>query len=279
MSLENVTFVSQLTLLRKKREQAETDSAAKLALREDRRKFVNAIREPLRLTALGAIVIGRLATTSPAKPISTAKLTDHIARMNNVNGATVGLTQGISDLNNIMPEEVKLKIYQVKNDNNCPGEYWYLGPTMKSVLTEEDQVKALSLAALGVKQKMIADQMGKPMWAIKKIFAKIHKTLGVSNQLEAVVMLINQGKLDPAKLTEGFDLSLFEGLNPAQILVTQALLKKEELSKYSKSQVISRLSEVYDILGFEESEHSRVRVAVLYLASQQQKQENFALKS
>jgi len=163
----------------------------------------------------------------------------------------------------------------------------------KPVLTDQ-QLKILRLAALGLTNQEIADELGRSPNTIKNHFSLvehgkegIYRRLGVYSRREAVIKAIKElGVLDPLELVSEEESARCESLTERQLEVLCWLadpdlpsLRETPVEIGAKLQIRFRtvkrhLSDIYNCLGIpsKRSTARGARAAVVYLAYKRRKE-------
>lgn len=151
----------------------------------------------------------------------------------------------------------------------------------KGLTLTKRQLDILYLASLGLSYRQIADKLCLELSTIKEHFSTAYKVLGVKSQLEAVIALIKQGQINPADLVGDFDLSFFENLSAKQTHFIESIVEEPGTVKaianhlnYTPRTVKKEITEIACILGMPQLTLLRPRIAVLFLAYQQQKKKD-----
>lgn len=156
-----------------------------------------------------------------------------------------------------------------------------LQPSVLQQLTER-QLELVNLLALGLEPSEIAFRFQGNYRAVEYSLEGVYKILGVKNELGAVLSLIKAGGLNLSELTRGFDLSVFDRLTPPQHRFMQTLVVRVDRSNETKAladhfgctvpTIEYMISKIGKTLGLESAKKLRIRMAVLYLARQQQEE-------
>lgn len=217
MHPENNICAEQLMFLSRLNDQAQAGSPlAAVALRKHRRAFAATLREPLGLTKLGEVVLGRLATASPTAPLSDTTLESYVS----MNVGNVGyLSDGMLGLNRIMPREVGLRIFRMTGAGQ--DQQWFLAP--KPNLKRLD-LQIMNCLVAGFLGKETAEKIGIKLPRIKGRLGRLYKRLGVKGELNAALLLVEDDLLDTKSLKYSYDWSRLDDLTLREHEVLEALI-------------------------------------------------------
>lgn len=160
--------------------------------------------------------------------------------------------------------------------------YWLYkkGLDEDTIALTAQETEIFRLAALGFGNREIATRVGLAYSTVKNHMSEKYTKLGVGGREEAVLRLINEGKLNLGELVGNFDLSTFDSLTPKQHRFIDALLEGSARQSTrtrtiagrlgcASSTIKNNLTEIYRSLGINELTGSRARLVVLALAYKQ----------